>query len=182
MVENRGARPGTNGRHPRGDHSHVGRSRATGQKWQAGGRDRLRPRLQQANDAQFVSARRGEPAVSRRHRPEGARRIRVARSNAIDGRFDHRAGRPGDDAARGAAVDDRPRVRNDRRSDGLHPGQHVAKDVSQLRSHRQDLGRSPGRPSDRTKARKSRRTKRPPAAARSIAARCVIRFWCPAIR
>ena len=80
---------------------------------------------EQMTRSSFLRGRR-QSVVSRRRRSQGARRPRAARSHATDGRFDHRAGRAGDDAARRAALDDRPGVRTDRRSAGADRAKRAA--------------------------------------------------------
>ncbi len=76
---------------------------------------------------------------------------RAARSHAVDRRVHHRAGRPGNHAARRAAVDDRPGVRKSRRPDGAALPERDPEVVSQLRPDRQDLG-CPGALSERSNA------------------------------
>src|SRR5262249_21229784 len=70
------------------------------------------PRLSRrtANRLALVSPRRNQPVSPRRREPEGARRRSPSRSDATNRIADHRPGGPGDNAARGDAVDDRPGV------------------------------------------------------------------------
>jgi hypothetical protein len=117
VVAGRPRRLGHHRRHPRRAGSGPGDGRAPRPPRRAVRRPGVRPRLQPQGAAVLVPRRplpQGagrQPVLPRRRQPGRAGRGPAHRPDAGDGRLDHRAGGPGDDAPGGHAVDDRPGVR-----------------------------------------------------------------------
>jgi hypothetical protein len=98
------------------------------------------PKFSERMTAQLVPHRRSQSSLSRRHRPGAARRLCAARPDAVDRGLDHRAGGASHDAPRGAPLDDRPGVREDRRPHGPRSAVHPQGHVPQLRLDGHHLG------------------------------------------